>query len=38
MMLFTMSEFKYFSLPMEFTTGSSIMPQKRNYDLFEIMR
>jgi len=38
LMLFTMSEFKYFSLPMEFTTGSSIMPQKRNYDLFEIMR
>jgi argininosuccinate lyase len=23
---------------MEFTTGSSIMPQKRNYDLFEIIR
>ena len=38
MMLFTMSEFKYFYLPIEFTTGSSIMPQKRNYDLFEIMR
>ncbi len=38
MMLFTMSEFQYFSLPLEFTTGSSIMPQKRNYDIFEIMR
>lgn len=38
MMQFTMSEFNYFSLRQEFTTGSSIMPQKRNYDLFEIMR
>ncbi|MES2971042.1 MAG: argininosuccinate lyase [Patescibacteria group bacterium] len=38
MMLFTMQEFGYFSLPASFTTGSSIMPQKRNYDLFEIMR
>ena len=38
MMLFTMSEFNYFSLPNNYTTGSSIMPQKRNYDLFEIMR
>ncbi len=38
MMLFTMPEFRYFSLPDSFTTGSSIMPQKRNYDLFEIMR
>ncbi|AIT10096.1 argininosuccinate lyase [Candidatus Francisella endociliophora] len=38
MMLFTMSEFGYFSLGNSFTTGSSIMPQKRNYDLFEIMR
>jgi len=38
MMLFTTSEFNYFSLPDSFTTGSSIMPQKRNYDVFEIMR
>ncbi|ASG67415.1 argininosuccinate lyase [Francisella halioticida] len=38
MMLFTMSEFSYFSLDNSYTTGSSIMPQKRNYDLFEIMR
>ncbi|PIN69304.1 argininosuccinate lyase [Candidatus Woesearchaeota archaeon CG11_big_fil_rev_8_21_14_0_20_43_8] len=38
MMLFTTSEFGYFSLPSGFTTGSSIMPQKKNYDLFEIMR
>jgi len=38
MLLFTTQEFDFFSLPTEFTTGSSIMPQKRNYDLFEIMR
>lgn len=38
MMMFTMSEFDYFSLDYSYTTGSSIMPQKRNYDLFEIMR
>lgn len=38
MMLFTTQEFDYFSLPDEYTTGSSIMPNKHNYDLFEIMR
>lgn len=38
MLLFTTREFSYFSLPDEFTTGSSIMPNKRNYDVFEIMR
>jgi len=38
MLLFTTSEFGFFSLPPEFTTGSSIMPQKRNYDVFELMR
>lgn len=38
MLLFTMQEFGFFSLPQSFTTGSSIMPQKRNYDVFEIMR
>jgi len=38
MMLFTTKEFDFFNLPSEFTTGSSIMPNKRNYDLFEIMR
>lgn len=37
-LLFTMEEFDFVSLPDEFTTGSSIMPQKRNYDLYEIMR
>lgn len=38
MMLFTTEEFGFFSLPDTFTTGSSIMPHKHNYDLFEIMR
>lgn len=38
MLLFTTQEFDFFSFPSEFTTGSSIMPQKRNYDVFEIMR
>lgn len=38
MMLFTTQEFDFFSLPDSFTSGSSIMPHKHNYDLFEIMR
>lgn len=38
MLLFTTQEFAFFALPNGFTTGSSIMPQKRNYDVFEIMR
>jgi argininosuccinate lyase len=38
MLLFTTSEFGFVSLPSQYTTGSSIMPQKRNYDVFEIMR
>lgn len=38
MIIFTTQEFNFFSLPNNFTTGSSIMPQKRNYDIFEIMR
>ena len=38
MITFTTQEFGFFSLPDNFTTGSSIMPQKRNYDVFEIMR
>lgn len=37
-LMFTMSEFQYCSLPNSITTGSSIMPQKRNYDVFEIAR
>ncbi len=38
MITFTTQEFNFLSLPNNFTTGSSIMPQKRNYDVFEIMR
>lgn len=35
---FSMQEFKYFSLPIEFCTGSSIMPQKKNPDVLELLR
>lgn len=38
LMLFTMPEFGYFSLPAEFGTGSSIMPQKNNPDVVELVR
>ena len=37
-LMFTMSEFWYMSLPDEYTTWSSVMPQKKNYDLLEIVR
>jgi argininosuccinate lyase len=37
-LLFTTEEFNFMSLPDSFTTGSSIMPHKRNYDVFEVMR
>jgi argininosuccinate lyase len=36
--LFTMSELGFVRLPDAFTTGSSIMPQKRNPDVIELMR
>jgi argininosuccinate lyase len=38
LLLFYTQEFAYVSLPDAFTTGSSIMPQKRNPDVFELMR
>src|ERR1700678_348349 len=38
LLLFFTREFAYVSLPEAFTTGSSIMPQKRNPDVFELMR
>ena len=38
LLLFTMSEFKFFKLPKEYCTSSSIMPQKQNYDVLELMR
>jgi argininosuccinate lyase len=37
-MLFTMPEFDYFKLPAAFCTGSSIMPQKQNPDVCELIR
>ena len=38
LMLFTTREFGFFSLPTGMCTGSSIMPQKKNYDVVEILR
>ncbi len=38
MMLFSMPEFGYFQLPPELGTGSSIMPQKNNPDVLELVR
>lgn len=38
LILFSMPEFKYFSLPVELCTGSSIMPQKRNPAALELIR
>ena len=38
LVLFYTQEFAYVTLPAAFTTGSSIMPQKRNPDVFELIR
>jgi argininosuccinate lyase len=38
LLLFYTQEFGFVSLPAAFTTGSSIMPQKRNPDVFELVR
>ncbi|HVN42699.1 MAG TPA: argininosuccinate lyase [Steroidobacteraceae bacterium] len=38
LLLFYTREFGFVSLPEAFTTGSSIMPQKRNPDVFELVR
>lgn len=37
-LLFYTQEFAFVDLPEAFTTGSSIMPQKRNPDVFELVR
>jgi argininosuccinate lyase len=37
-LLFYTQEFGFVALPDAFTTGSSIMPQKRNPDVFELIR
>ena len=36
--LFTSAEFAFVALPAQYTTGSSIMPNKRNPDVVELMR
>ncbi|MDC7233681.1 MAG: argininosuccinate lyase [Spirochaetales bacterium] len=38
LILFSLPEFGYFSLPAQLCTGSSIMPQKKNPDGLELMR
>ncbi len=38
MMLFTTIEYNFLKLPAEFCTGSSIMPQKKNPDVIELLR
>ena len=38
LLLFYTQEFAYIELPAEVTTGSSIMPQKRNPDVLELIR
>jgi argininosuccinate lyase len=38
LLLFYTQEFGFVKLPDAFTTGSSIMPQKRNPDVFELVR
>jgi argininosuccinate lyase len=37
-LLYATQEFAFVKLPDAFTTGSSIMPQKRNPDVFELIR
>lgn len=38
LLLFSMEEFGFVKLPQEFCTGSSIMPQKKNPDVLELLR
>ncbi|MFH2028028.1 MAG: lyase family protein, partial [Nanoarchaeota archaeon] len=38
LILFSMQEFGFVEIPKEFTTGSSIMPQKKNPDVLELVR
>lgn len=38
LMIFSMPEFGYFSIPVELCTGSSLMPQKRNPCVLELIR
>jgi len=38
LILFSMQELNFVKIPEDFTTGSSIMPQKRNPDVLELLR
>ncbi|MDE1860970.1 MAG: argininosuccinate lyase [Candidatus Micrarchaeota archaeon] len=38
LIIFSMPEFGYYIIPRELTTGSSIMPQKKNPDVLELVR
>ena len=38
LLMFYTQEFAYISLPSDLTTGSSIMPQKQNPDVLELLR
>lgn len=38
LLIYTMPEFNYFSIPNSFFTGSSIMPNKNNFDICELIR
>ena len=38
LIIYSMPEFGYFDLPADLSTGSSIMPQKRNPDVLELVR
>lgn len=38
LIFFTLPEFNFFNLPDHFLTGSSIMPQKKNPDVLELVR
>ena len=38
LIIFSLPEFGYFELPEEFCSGSSIMPQKKNPDVLELVR
>ena len=38
LIIFSSPEFSYFTLPDEYCTGSSIMPQKKNPDVLELVR
>jgi len=38
LIVFSMPEFGFFQLPDEFCTGSSMMPQKKNPDVLELLR